>query len=322
MSEDAIVELKCGAVRGVKEDNIFVFKGIPFAAPIDGHNRFLHPIPPNPWTGVRDATQFGPTAVTEDAHPSIRQYIYDIVIPGNEILNLNIWTPSLSKKDRYPVFVWIHGGGFITGSGAFPLYNCAQFAKKGIVGVTINYRLGIEGFMWLKDEVCNRGLLDQICALEWVRDNIELFGGDPNLVTVAGESAGSLSIANLLAMPKAKGLFKRAILQSGGGHQSLSLSTAQKITKVIEQVSGLSATRESFENIPRNKLKEYQDQISNVINQSPDPAEWTEYRQKFMSLQPVVDGDTLPDFPPKIFSSDRGLDVDVLVGNTTEEWLF
>jgi len=324
MAEDPIVELKSGCIRGSIEDNIFVFKGIPFAAPIDGHTRFLAPQPPPSWTGVRDTTQFGPTPTTKEYPPPFEQYLgHEVIIPGNEILNLNIWTPTLSKtgKDQHPVFVWIHGGAFLSGSGAMPLYNCSKFAKKGIVGVTINYRLGFEGFMWLKDEVCNRGLLDQIYALEWIRDNIHLFGGDPNLVTIAGESAGSISVANLMVMPKAKGLFKRAILQSGGGNLTLSLDVAQKVTKVFEEVSGLPATRTALENLPRSELNEFQAKISKSIVESPDHLGWLEQRKKSMILQPVVDGDTLPEYPPKVFASDHGLDVDVLVGNTTEEWI-
>jgi len=158
--------------------------------------------------------------------------------------------------------------------------------------------------------------------LEWVRDNIELFGGDPHNVTIAGESAGSMSVSNLLCMPKAKGLFKRAILQSGGGHQSLTLATAQKVTKVFEQISGLSATQKSLENISRSQLTEYQLQTVQSITGSPDHVEWMDLRKKSLLinvLQPVVDGDTLPEYPPTIFANDHGLDVDIMVGNTTEE---
>jgi len=147
-----------------------------------------------------------------------------------------------------------------------------------------------------------------------------LFGGDPHNVTIAGGSAGSISVTNMLCMPKAKGLFKRAILQSGGGHTMLTLATAQKVTQVFEQVSGLSATRSALENISREKLTEYQRQMDKLIRESQDDVGWMEIRKKSMTLQPVVDGDTLPDYPPTIFANNHGADVDLLVGNTTEEW--
>jgi len=281
------VELKYGCIRGVKEDNIFKFKGIPYAAPIDGHTRFLPPQPPHAWEGVRNASQYGPTAITSGLS-LFNNHFQDIPIEGNEFLNLNIWTPSLSKntKDRYPVFFWIHGGGFTQGSGSMSLFDCANFAKKGIVGITINYRLGIEGFMAVKDEICNRGLLDQIYALEWVKNNIELFGGDPNQVTIAGESAGSMCVATLLCMPRAKGLFKRAILQSGGAHKTLLLPTAEKVTKYFEQATGLSPTRTALENIPRSQLNEYLTQTQKLIRESPDHNEWMDIQKKKTLFNP------------------------------------
>jgi len=200
------------------------------------------------------------------------------------------------------------------------LYKCTKFAQNGIVGVTINYRLGIEGFLYLKDEVPNRGMLDQICALEWIRDHIHLFGGDPQKVTVAGESAGGMSVGTLLVMPKAKGLFQRAILQSGAAHHTISLTTAQKVTQVFEQVSGLSATRSALSHIPRTKFTDIQREVAKVIGTMPDYPR--ELRKNFMPFEPVVDGDIIPDYPYKIFESDKAFDVDILSGSNSEEWNF
>jgi len=211
-------------------------------------------------------------------------------------------------------------GALTNGSGADPFYNCTKFAQKGIVSVTINYRLEIEGFLYLKDAVPNRGLLDQVYALEWVRDNIRAFGGDPHKVTIGGQSAGGMCIGSLLVMPKAKGLFKRAILQSGAGKHVLTVSTAQKVTQVFEQVSGLSATSAALANIPRTKLSEYLNETSKAILTSPDTAGWIDdLRKNFLVVEPVIDGVMIPDYPEKIYESEESSHVDILAGYTAED---
>jgi para-nitrobenzyl esterase len=312
------VNLKCGLLGGFIKDGVTVFKGIPYAAPIDSHNRFLPPQPVQPWAGLREAKEYGPTATVLNFKVPFSNYFMDYIIPGNEILNLNIWTPSLCEKGL-PVFVWIHGGGFTNGTGADPLYDCTRFAKNGVIGVTINYRLGIEGFLYLKDAVSNRGSLDQICALEWVRDNIHAFGGDPQKVTVAGESAGAMSSGTLLGIPKAKGLFQRVILQSGAAHNALTLATAQQITQVFEQVSGLSATPSALADISRTKLEEWRAEIAQLIATSPDQSKWVNINKSMMAFQPVIDGDILTDYSHKVFESDPSYPVDIMAGYTSEE---
>ncbi|HTG50306.1 MAG TPA: carboxylesterase family protein, partial [Gemmatimonadales bacterium] len=215
---DAIVETASGKIRGRSVDGVTTFRGIPYAVPPFGANRLRPPKPVVAWTGVRDALDWGPKPPQLPYPPP-----WDVLIPergplGEDCLNLNIWTPEQGPAGL-PVMVWIPGGMFEAGSGA--TYDGSRFARDGTVCVTINYRVGAEGFLYLGDGAANLGLLDQIAALEWVRENIAAFGGDPGRVTVFGQSAGGMSVGTLLSMPRAGGLFRRAIAQSGGAHQAI-----------------------------------------------------------------------------------------------------
>jgi para-nitrobenzyl esterase len=210
-----IAQTKSGSVRGFVRDGVRTWLGVPYAAPPTGALRFRPPEPAPAWTGELDATHVGAVAMQE--RNSVMAGLTDKTRIAEDCLTLNISAPP--HGDNHPVMVWIHGGAFVMGSGGVPLYDGITFASRhDIVVVTINYRLGLFGFL-LTDQrdQGNCGLLDQIAALRWVRDNIAAFGGDPSSVTVMGESAGAISIANLLAMPAARGLFHRAILQSGAG---------------------------------------------------------------------------------------------------------
>ena len=216
-----------GLVSGVpgRAASISVFKGMPFAAPPVGELRWQAPQPPTPWTGVRKADDFGPsciqTIVTEKKPWTYEFMAHNAV--SEDCLTLNIWTPARSATERRPVLVFIHGGANTEGSSAVPAYDGEGLASRGIVAVTINYRLGILGFFThpaLREEAAyrasgNYGLLDQIAAVRWVRDNIASFGGDPARITVAGQSAGASAVHNLTASPLARGVFSRAIAQSG-----------------------------------------------------------------------------------------------------------
>ncbi|MFD3681423.1 carboxylesterase/lipase family protein [Streptomyces sp. NPDC058613] len=192
-----------------------VFRGIPYAAPPVGALRFAAPAPPAAWDGVRDAGAFGPTAPKVPYPDTFAALLPDPEIPGDDCLGVNVWTPDPAPAARLPVMVWIHGGAHTRGSSAVPVYDGSAFARDGVVLVSFNFRLGVLGYGLFPDAPANRGLLDQIAALEWVRDNIAAFGGDPGRVTVFGESAGAISIGALLAAPRAAGLFARAVLQSG-----------------------------------------------------------------------------------------------------------
>ncbi len=197
-----VVRTHQGAVRGSVIDKVVAFKGIPYAAPPFGPNRFQPPRPAKLWDGVRETLNYGPTAPKAPYDPPFDVLIPEVDIPGEDCLNLNIWSPDLGQAGL-PVMVWIHGGAFANGSGSVPAYDGTRFARDGVVCVTINYRLGADGFLYLGDGIVNLGLLDQIAALTWVQENIAAFGGDPNNVTIFGESAGAMSVATLMAMPRA-----------------------------------------------------------------------------------------------------------------------
>jgi para-nitrobenzyl esterase len=217
-----VVQTTCGAVRGMERDGVAVWRGVPYAEPPVGALRCLPPMPPHAWTGERDATKFGAVAMqSRDPRIATMSGVTDKVAMGEDCLVLNVFAPlAYGDGTRRPVMVWIHGGAFVMGSGSTPLYHGDAFVRDDVVVVTLNYRLGVLGFLYLghRSEAHRAGniaLLDQIAALTWVRDNNAAFGGDPGNVTVMGESAGAVSIATLLAMPGARGLFHAAILESG-----------------------------------------------------------------------------------------------------------
>ena len=212
------VNTEAGRLSGDHTDGVARFLGIPYAAAPAGERRFAPPGPAERWAGTRNATGYGATAPQPALHPA-HAYLAPLIGPGwvtgdGDYLNLNVWTPDPGTSGL-PVMVYVHGGGFMIGSGAAPAFDGASFARDGVVLVTVNYRLGAEGFLALSGEITNIGLRDQIAALHWVRDNIAGFGGNPDNVTVFGESAGGSSVAFLLRSPLAAGLFQRAIVQSG-----------------------------------------------------------------------------------------------------------
>lgn len=242
---DVLVETRRGPVRGLAERGVAVFRGIPFAQPPVGPLRFAPPATPARWIGVRDATRFGPAASQGGALIGPVMSL-GIGRTGEDCLYLNVWTPGADRRRR-PVLVWIHGGAFVLGAGSQMLYDGAGLARRGdAVVVTINYRLGAFGFLRLRDRfgtrlpaTGNEGLLDQVAALEWVRDEIEAFGGDPGNVTIFGESAGAMSCATLLAVPRARGLFHRAILQSGAANFVWPRDVAARLAEhVVDELGG------------------------------------------------------------------------------------
>src|SRR5579885_1839750 len=309
---DAIVETRYGKVRGTSRDTVTVWKGIPFAQPPLGPLRFQPPQPPEPWTDVRDATRFGLIAPQISAPLSALFGSGSTDIPqGEDCLYLNVWSPGADGKKR-PVLVWIHGGGFVGGSGSTPWYDGTSFATQGdIVVVTLNYRLGVLGFLYLGELIGqdyasgNYGVLDQIAALEWVRDNIEAFGGDPGNVTIAGESGGGAKVSALLAMPSAAGLFHRAIIQSGPGVRMLS---PQKATENAEKLL------KALEIAPRDVERLAMVPVEGIfaanakVNGSP-----------LRGWSPVVDGSALPHHPFDPVAPAISANIPIIIGTNKDE---
>jgi carboxylesterase type B len=239
---------------------------------------------------------------------------------GEDCLNLNIWTPEPGSTGL-PVMVWIPGGMFEAGSGAS--YDGSRFARDGVVCVTINYRVGAEGFLYLLDGDANLGLLDQVAALEWVRDNIAAFGGDPGNVTIFGQSAGAMSVGTLLSMPRAKGLFRRAIAQSGGAQQVIPAETARKVSGRLAEKLGVAATREAIAAVPVDRLLQAQAEMKADLMANPDPERWgAEVVLSVLPWQPVVDGDVVPTRPIDRIVTGAGAAIDLMVGSNTDEWNF
>ena len=315
---ESVVQTVNGKVRGLVSDGIASFKGISYAAAPLGPNRMRPPARPEVWDGVRDVMAYGPTVPKPPYPKPYDELLPEPVIAGDDCLNLNVWTPDPGQAGL-PVMVWIHGGAFVNGSGAVAHYAGDRFARDGVVCVTINYRLGCDGFLFLDDTSPNRGLLDQIAALQWVQENIAAFGGDPGNVTIFGESAGGMSVATLLSMPAAEGLFGRAIAQSGAGHHVLSAGTARLVTAELARRLGVAATREGFGAVPVDGLIAAQRQLSDDIALNPDPGRWREITANMMAFEPVVDGQLLPVRPIDGIAGGNGRHVDLLVGTNQDE---
>ena len=317
----SIVDTKYGKLQGRTEDDLHVFRGIPFAAPPVGELRFRAPRPPEPWDGVREANEVGPG--------SMQFFVEGLELLGawempvdEDCLTLNIWTPGLDDAKR-PVMFWIHGGGFSGGSGATPIYDGQHLARRGdVVVVTINYRLGALGFLYneaLTDaddaHSGNYGMRDQVAALEWVRDHIAAFGGDPNNITIFGESAGGMSVGVLLGAAEAEGLFHKAIPQSGAGHHALPQDMAEEVCRrycAVLEVSPDDAG--SLRSIPA------QDMLDAQIALAGNPETSALTGRYLMAFAPVVEGGLLETLPIEAVRNGRSKDVDLLCGTIEDEW--
>lgn len=315
---DLVVETRAGAVRGELRPGpapelppVAVWKGIPYAEPPVGPLRFAPPRPARPWVGERDATKFGAVAVqSRDPAVAMMSGVTDKIASSEDCLTLNVFSPGADGKRR-PVVVWIHGGAFIMGSGSTPLYHGTSFASRhDLVVVTLNYRLGVLGLLYLGDlapgrEEGNHALLDQIAALAWVRDNIAAFGGDPQQVTIMGESAGAVSIATLLAMPAARGLFHRAILQSGAS--GLSPPSRDDATRAVRRaLAELGCTVDELVDVPVDRLLALQAKLA--------------FEGGLAAFAPYVDGVTVPELPIDRVRAGAAADIPLLLGTNRDEW--
>jgi para-nitrobenzyl esterase len=319
--EKAVVEINAGKIKGSYQQRLYLFKGIPYAAPPVGERRWLPPEPVKPWGGVYHAQSFGKAAPQNNLGPPVAQDFKMNDPQSEDCLYLNIWSPGLDDSRR-PVLVWIHGGAFIMGSGSQEIYDGSTLAQRGnVVIVTINYRLGTLGFLCLNEitggripATGNEGLLDQIAALAWVRDNIAVFGGDPDNVTLFGESAGAMSIGCLLAMPKARGLFHKAILQSGASSTAISSDEATLVVEQILDILGLSGKNaDELRTLAIEQLLSAElELMAKIANQGGKPG--------LTLTLPVIDGKTLPEMPIESIKHGSAGNVTLLVGSNLEEW--
>ncbi|WP_373524593.1 carboxylesterase/lipase family protein [Aquiflexum sp.] len=299
------VETKYGLLKGVIENEIEVFKGIPFAASPVGDLRWKAPLPPEIWNGVRIADTFSPICLQSGMYPknSPREEM------SEDCLYLNIWKPETSSQDQLPVMLWIYGGGLVNGSASIPLYDGKNLAKQEVIVITANYRLGALGFLAhpeLSKEAAynssgNYGLLDMIAALQWIQENIKSFGGDPDNVTVFGQSSGAISISALIASPLTKGLFHRAIAQSGGLFEPIELDDGFKLS-ILEQAGERFAERAGVSSIKELRKIPAEDLIKVPVHTSIN-----------------IDGYVLNQSPFEAYRNNENNRVSVLLGNTKDE---
>ncbi len=328
--DKAIVETTAGKIHGYTRNQIFTFRGIPYGAPTNGAARFMPPGKVQPWSGTRNAYQFGhcsPQApisfITADEMKFIVRNFPGA--QGEDCLCLNVWAPAINDNGKRPVMVWTHGGGFTIGSGsAEPVYDGENLAKHNVVVVTVNHRLGPVGYLDLSAygeryaSSGNVGMLDLVAALEWVHDNISNFGGNPGNVTIFGQSGGGGKVSTLMAMPSAKGLFHRAIVQSGSMLNARKPENAQRLTVAVVEQLGLSSARiDEIQNVPFEDLVKVSDEAIAKSNR-PGPADVTRMADA-LGFGPVADGKIVPvDFWTPAAPS-ISADVPLMVGTDLNE---
>ncbi len=319
-SDAIVINTRLGALEGIYEDKQCVFKGIPYASPPVGDLRWLPPQPPKPWRGVRQAKEFG--AIAPQNQLPGAEIMSNLIIDepqSEDCLFLNIWTPGLDRARR-PVMVWIHGGAFIIGSGSQTMYRKNTLVPRGnVVLVSINYRMGALGFMNLKEITAGKipatgceGLMDQIAAIEWVRNNIEAFGGDPDSITIFGESAGGMSVGCLMGMPSARGKFHKGILESGAANTVSSLEEGAAVAGEFLNVLGLkSSDTRTLRSLTAEQLMSAQQKLGDIMRAKDN---------RITPFQPVVDGSVMPELPLDAIKKGSASGVKTLAGTNLEEF--
>jgi para-nitrobenzyl esterase len=319
-----IVTTAQGRVEGLEGDGVWHFRGLPFAAPPVGERRFRPPAPPDSWEGVRPAQEFG--SVSWQGTTGVSRLLGEKGgVASEDCLLLNVTTPACDGAAR-PVLVWIHGGGFMNGSSSSSWYEPTRMATRGdVVVVTVNYRLGALGFLWLGDLDADysssgvNGLLDQVAALRWVQDNIAAFGGDPGNVTVFGESAGAMSVSTLLALPAARGTFHRAIVQSGAASNTFAPKVAAEVTSSMMSRLGVAEIDGLLSADPAELLSAAI-KVTGEVFHDPGRIAGPTGIALAMAFQPVVDGAWLPQDPLDAMRQGVAADVPMVVGSNVDEW--
>ena len=325
----ATVETTAGKIRGLKVagGKVDCFKGVSYGASTAGSGRFLPPAKPEAWTGVRDAVAYGMRAPQLDSQfRGVVPPEVEVTDPGGpmseDCLVLNLWTPGVGRGHKRPVMLWLHGGGYTTGSGAFTIYDGTELARKhDAVAISINHRLGVFGYLYLAElggekyaQASNVGMLDIVAALEWVRDNAEAFGGDPGNVTIFGQSGGGGKVSTLMAMPPAKGLFHRAIVQSGAAVRGVPKEVATKSAAAFMAKLGLQPNQvDQLQQMPMQQLLDTMGSMTG--NGMPGSGAG-------LVLSPVVDGTTLPVNPFDPTAPEISKDIPLLIGTVETEVTF
>ena len=317
----ATVATSAGRLRGYVDTGVHTFKGVPYGASTAGANRFMPPQKPQPWTGVRDAFDFGQRAPAPvGGEPDEMLSVDPREAQGEDCLVMNIWTPNPSSGRR-PVMVYFHGGGFASGSGSYAIYSGRELARKhNVVAISVNHRLNVFGFLYLADyggkwaEASNAGILDGVRALEWIKENIGRFGGDPGNVTIFGQSGGGQKVSTLMAMPAAKGLFHRVIVQSGAGLTGAPKAQAVRTTEQLLQRLKLTSSQiDQLQTLPTKQLLD-------AIAAQPGAALGS--GGGALNFGPVVDGKSLPGDPFQPTAPAMSASVPMIVGTTATEVTF
>ncbi len=312
-----IVPTTAGKIRGLRLNSVYAFKGIPYGDSTEGARRFLPPANPRPWTGVRETMKLGHRSPHGPSTliPEVATMDRDEPV-GEDCLVLNVWTPGLGGAGKRPVMVYVHGGGYVTGSGGYIMYDGANLARKhDVVLITLNHRLNVFGYLYLAElggekytNASNVGMLDLVLALEWVRDNVSAFGGDPGNVTLFGQSGGAGKISALMAMPAAKGLFHRAIVESGSAVKGKTRGEATAWAENFLQWLGLKAGQiDELQKLPAEQLV---------------AAMGSGGGNALLALGPVVDGRTLPANPFDPSAPQISASVPLLTGTVETEVAF
>jgi para-nitrobenzyl esterase len=317
--ETIVLETVSGRLAGERSGDLFVFRGIPYAQPPVGPLRWRLPEPAEAWTGVREATHFAP--ICPQAPTQIEALLGgSLGAQSEDCLYLNVWTPGCDGGRR-PVMVWIHGGAFVIGAGSQSIYNGRHLAARDCVVVTLNYRLGVFGFLNLADGTGEsefgsgaEGIADQVLALHWVKQNIAAFGGDPENVTVFGESAGAMSIGVLLSIPATRGLFHKAIAQSGAAHIGYDRERSARVARAfVEELGNPPAS--ALHEIPYGALVKAQIALLADLRQGNDTR-----KLGAVAFQPTIDGSLVPGRPIDVIRAGEGHNVPLLTGTTKDEW--